>query len=832
MSWNPNHYFLHGLHPSDHDISKRLRDVARVHHARRAVLLVSYRGHISRSLLKVFSCGTGDRWEDQTETSKHIARRLVRYLVSPLSDRGFFQRVLRYPVDEHGYANFPNYEQDCRLWRLLCGGVASDERALRPLLELEEPQLILREVSAGQIDDDLNTRLLFIGNEVRRVSGIRPSANRSIDAARQDPFNACSDASPLSDAVGEFSDLDAALEQLSVTVCASLPVALQQVMSQQRLGFTATDSFALSLKRADKQLRIENTELSQDVFEGYIEKTNSDLMLFFLLRRNESDNKIDHIVSTWPPPDHNGSISRTSLQALAGSGSIQFSLRKRRPLMVNFSGASRDYYMHSAAEIAKALGREVSEQRTELGAYISIPFRLRETVNSDENNVGIALLFAAKWEGVYSAQDFDRLRDYSNFLSDAMADALIFESMESLESISDQGGLDTAGYDSILVRIASQLLTSFQSIVGFDSATLRAIRLHGPGTPKLSRVFAIPESAMYDEAAEISLEESAVTATVAKTGKLIYWPDLHQPHWGTVGLESVLPKNVRNSRSEICAPIRTGNRLIGVINLESRHPNAFVRSRRLVDAIARRIGEEYLREINSRNDRLVAKALLNSSIKQHFMDHCNDFVREIEDLSQCGSLPRKFGDRVKRIKQSLNAIERSAHFENRAEKIEDHRNVSLPDVIENCVDELNANERLRRIVLKHREQERVPDAAYVSPQGIEIFRAVLERCGEHGYQDRSFVYVDWHWNTMRIGGQDFICVNIANDLEHPETEVESLYFEPIYRQDRYHWGCYIDGQSARSLGGSIHCVQTGGQSSLLEAFRLHTIVQLPHIRDA
>jgi light-regulated signal transduction histidine kinase (bacteriophytochrome) len=99
---------------------------------------------------------------------------------------------------------------------------------------------------------------------------------------------------------------------------------------------------------------------------------------------------------------------------------------------------------------------------------------------------------------------------------------------------------------------------------------------------------------------------TGITGRVAQTGQIMNIPD--------VAMEPAYLATNAATKSELCVPLRDGDRVIGVINVESRNPNAFSDAdERLLSTIAGQLalaivrlrGEEEIRQLNSSLERRV-----------------------------------------------------------------------------------------------------------------------------------------------------------------------------------------------------------------------------------
>jgi hypothetical protein len=352
----------------------------------------------------------------------------------------------------------------------------------------------------------------------------------------------------------------------------------------------------------------------------------------------------------------------------------------------------------------------------------------------------------------------------------------------------------------------------FQPVLAFDNATLRLVNFERTG---LDRVLSVPVKETKDPFGFVSLSDDCVVSTVAREGRTILINDLMDPDQIE---EGVHPKNIRNSRSESCVPIRHGQTLLGVLNLESQTVNAFASRQRLIIALAKHIGNLYAELVSSRNDSAIREALINISSKRHFVRHCEEFYDDLE--AQFKHEPN-FSGKIQVLRESLKSLRiASGSAERKAFKT----NRELKQVLEAIESNLNSTHRNRLRLLRLNPPlngTNIPSAV-LDEVFVPILHRILERACEHGAENHNEVTVNWRFRHLILDGKDRICLELENSCNAPlltELEIGLLYIQPFQKNDKTHWGAFIDGLQINLLGGSVQC-RVGKHRNILQTHLL------------
>jgi GAF domain len=767
MSWRVSDFLQNGHFSPDSEINDSLAKVCREFNANLVLLLVASNGQVSRSLAK---CWINSNDSTQFDYAKRIEKTAISYLQPPRSDSALLQRIHCREFDIMKAIEFVPNEADCYFINLLVSackyGPKSDLFGER----------------------DLQFHLINVFQSNSRHSACR--------------LLLCGYDTKISD--GKVSrNCERQLESLSLAILSSLPFSIQSI-ARPKLVEPAR---LLSTSQVDNNDRtILRRATISDEFLDSIRKRGRVSDVAVLVSRQSAPDRFrfrELLFGTWRG-DY--AIDSTISERLLRCGVMQFCLRKSRPVVVNLDGVSEEYFKHSADEVQKIAGASIDR-------YAAIPFEL-PLLNTNGYRTAGMLFCLNRYSDIRTQFDFnslDVLKLSAVQLGHSIASDLLIEAATSLgnEFPRKTGILDET---QPIVSITKELLTRFQPVLGFDNATLRLVNFERTG---LDRVLSVPQKKTQEPLAFVSLSDDCVVSTVAREGRTILINDLLDPEQIET---SVRPKNIRNSRSESCVPIRSGQTLLGVLNLESQTVNSFGARQRLIIALAKVIGNAYAEAVMARNDSSIREALINVSSKRHFVDNCQELYNDLE--AQLENEPQ-FSEKLQALKEKLKTLQIASGSKDREVVTTNGDLRHALKIIENALTSTQLR-RLRLLRLNPSLDAKIIPTAVLDELFIPILHRILERACEHGAEKHNYVTVNWQLRQLILDGKRRLCLELENTCNIPllsEQEIALLYTQPFRKNDRTHWGAFIDGLQINLLGGSVNC-RRGSSRNILQTHLL------------
>lgn len=771
MSWHVKDFLQNGRFSPDLEISTLLAKVCRELNASLGLLIVACNGQISRSLTK---CWLNSSEHIQSERAKRVERVAISQLLPPRSDSALLQRLICREFDVARAVEIPKSEVDAQFFNVLES--ACETSPSSDLFGVRELQFHL--VDVFQLTSRHSAcRILLCGFDTR-ITGSKVS--RSCEQH---------------------------LDNLSVAILSSLSFSIQSVARPHWFE----PAKLLSTAQSDNKDRaiLPRATISDEFLESIRKRGRVSDVAVLVSRQSAPDRYLfnELLFGAWRGDQSYQAIDSEKIcERLLQCGVMQFCLRKTRPVVVNLDGVSEEYFKHSANEVQAIAGEAIDR-------YAAIPFELPLLSANGYRTAGM-LFCLNRCTDVRTQFDFnslDVLKLSAVQLGHSIASDLLIEAATSLgdEVTQKPGILDEA---QPIVSITRDLLTQFQPVLAFDNATLRLVNFERTG---LDRVLSVPEKQIQDPLAFVSLTDDCVVSTVAREGRTILINDLMDPDQIEA---SVRPRNIRNSRSESCVPIRFGQTLLGVLNLESQTVNAFGSRQRLIIALAKLIGNSYAEAVSSRNHSSIREALINISSKRHFVLHCEKFY---EDLETQYSHEPKLREKIQVLKESLNSLKLASGSTER-QAVTTHR--ELRHVLNAIEKTLNNSGRSTLRLLRFNpplDATNIPSAV-LDEVFVPVLQRILERACEHGAEKYNYVTVHWQFRHLILDGKNRICLELENTCNNPllsTQEIALLYAQPFRKNDRTHWGAFIDGLQINLLGGSVQC-RAGRQRNILQTHLL------------
>jgi GAF domain-containing protein len=341
-------------------------------------------------------------------------------------------------------------------------------------------------------------------------------------------------------------------------------------------------------------------------------------------------------------------------------------------------------------------------------------------------------------------------------------------------------------------------------------STSVTIRVVTPDQLGLTRFVAEPEERLCDEYQMIRIDApDSVNAWVARTGSPCYIPNmLDHPTRPFPGLDGVTEISERDGiRSELCLPIKAHGRLVGTLNLESRHRSDYPDDvAAVVGALAQQVGLAISQARRNDERRLFSFQARQASQAHRVLKQVDDLERLLQahpELRATG-FGEKLSQRISTIREASDP-ELAKPFD--IEPIED----GSASVLE-IVKRLTAKPRYRG----HLDLRRLPPPELMVPELVgqvlelaldELLRNALSVVSRDARLPFNAVL---YFEEITHAGRPFLRIKIANAITAPlvsETE-QKLYRAPI-RGDRTHIGAFVVGSFVRSVGGEVYIDENG-----------------------
>jgi GAF domain-containing protein len=350
-------------------------------------------------------------------------------------------------------------------------------------------------------------------------------------------------------------------------------------------------------------------------------------------------------------------------------------------------------------------------------------------------------------------------------------------------------GLEHVPADAWSARgVIDETLRSVYELTPSQSATVRLI---SSDAQNLVRVSASPGYVLTEGDAVIPLSSnSSVNSWVARHGRPCYLPNLrargrYQQYEGLQGHLDVRP----SMRSELCLPIYVGSQLVGTLNLESSHRDAYADSLDVAQAICEQVAVAIARA------RRVQEQIV---LTMHWASTANvhELVKCVDELDAAASENPALSDLAKRISQLIHA-----GVDEDPEASSDLRSI------------------LRRVFRENGAADylRIADGPELTMRfsGARelIVRTALAELARNAFTETRrasgelVIRAGGHRTT--VGGVDFLSLRIRNPIR---AGLSSDLRDALYRvpqrdaSGRLHIGAFTVGALIRSIGGEVYCV--------------------------
>ncbi|HXQ88738.1 MAG TPA: GAF domain-containing protein [Solirubrobacterales bacterium] len=344
-----------------------------------------------------------------------------------------------------------------------------------------------------------------------------------------------------------------------------------------------------------------------------------------------------------------------------------------------------------------------------------------------------------------------------------------------------------------------------RKIFDLTRSTSVAIRVVTPDQLSLTRFVAEPENRLHDSHATIPIDSSeSVNAWVARTGLPCYIPNmLNHPTRPFPGLDGVIEIAEREGiRSELCLPIKAHGRLVGTLNLESRHKSDYPDDvAAVVGALAQQVGLAVSQARRDDERRLFSFQAQQASQAHRVLREVDDLEKLLKKNSELKET--KFGAELSRVLRSIRRAsdpEHAKQFE--IEPISDGW-VSAADLVQMLV--------AKPLYKGHLDIRTPPPPGMRLPKLVgQVLTLALDELLRNGLgvvsrkPNLPFVVV-LRFEEIERAGRAYLRAEVVNAVAKPLVrEVEQrLYRGPIH-SGRTHIGAFVVGSFVRSVGGEVY----------------------------
>jgi diguanylate cyclase (GGDEF)-like protein/PAS domain S-box-containing protein len=231
------------------------------------------------------------------------------------------------------------------------------------------------------------------------------------------------------------------------------------------------------------------------------------------------------------------------------------------------------------SDISSEAEWETFEGLEGLGSYVGSPIRIRDII------VGF-LDLASFTPGFFTQVHADRLQVFADQAAIAIENARLLEGAqqraEEFSALLDIGQAATSGLE--MDKILKALLEECKQILPIEAFYVATFD---------NETGMVTYPLFYDQGEIIVLPasdigQSSLTGRVIKTRKMLYVPDAVSP--AAVKKYDIVQFGGAPSRSYVAVPLMVGERVVGVISMQSSQPNAYQPSQiRLLETIATQV---------------------------------------------------------------------------------------------------------------------------------------------------------------------------------------------------------------------------------------------------
>lgn len=323
---------------------------------------------------------------------------------------------------------------------------------------------------------------------------------------------------------------------------------------RQNANYTRTEKLLLEAARIFNDTN-DYEELMQLVLKLVLTAVNSEAALVFRIDHDRTDMKMRLMKAA--------DQKVIEFQRELGQGVFGWVAQYREPIVVNDAKSDP----RSDPEIARIAQIDVR-------SVISVPLIGKGKM------IGVVEAFN-KLDGDFTPLDLDILTGLNNQIAVAIDNAHLYRELrrEALEKnmlyevgISMSSSLD-------LDELLGKILDSLRRVVQFDAG---GVFLIDPEENRIKSQSIVGYDPIEDEKVQLKIGQGLI-GHVATTGEPVIVPD--------VSVDNRYVDAHGSTRSEVVAPIKVDNRVIGVMNLESNHLNAYSkRDLKLLSAFASQAG--------------------------------------------------------------------------------------------------------------------------------------------------------------------------------------------------------------------------------------------------
>lgn len=340
-------------------------------------------------------------------------------------------------------------------------------------------------------------------------------------------------------------------------------------------------------------------------------------------------------------------------------------------------------------------------------------------------------------------------------------------------------------------------------LFAFTPSASATVRLLSGDTAQLVRACTAGIPSEHDP---ISIKDHhSVNAYVARSGRKCYITDIRRRAYTRdyPGLFGLLATAGRRTRSELCLPLFLHGRLVGTLNLESEHVDAYADALHFVQGIAEQIGLSIAHARQTIEDVIWARTT-HAAINTHQLLKCTAALEAF-------ALEHKADELSAIVAQMRRAIG--------GEGVDDiHATDTVDAVLRKVGCDLNLEGHL------HWEDWRNTGSELSALQTLALRLAatmILDNAGREAFKSTHFL-VSIAGRHHLLGGRPYMRIMIKTSVLNaiPPSIARRLYRVPIRSTGRLHIGAFAAGAAIRAIGGDVFVALNDGR-------RLHTAIDLP-----
>jgi GAF domain-containing protein len=588
---------------------------------------------------------------------------------------------------------------------------------------------------------------------------------------------------------------DEAAEDLLLMVNASAPAVVQGNLAAEHRVEEALAGIAADVQdSASSQASVQPEwsmlhDLPQTVLEIALKLAAASVGNVYLEGRDTEELELAGAVGNERPYQRIDVTDRRSV--------VAWVYRRRRPLVIN---DIRDFQrMYPAERYLSVTGGQATPY-----AELAVPIFQSSPARAHDSVIGVINVEKARRAdgtgdaGFFTYRDLAMLRSAASQLSLWRSHALLTTFSRSLARLTRRSTVTTRDRPSALpaqelgtdvpvdaLGARDTILDTLRSVYEVTRSHSATVRLISPDQRGLVRFAAYPRDRAHDPHGRIGLlDPASVNAWVARHGRECYVGNFKapKPFAAFPGLQGALAVRER-TQSELCLPIFVSGRLVGVLNLESAHRDAYDDALEMARAIVEQVG---LALAQARRD--VEQGVYSLSIATTANLH--QVYRHVGRLRDRAVADPDLADIAGAIENAVDA-----------EPLMAEDPIDTAELVQTILSRLNF-ENIFHVA------GQPPVRVTHSGQAALILRVAFEELFRNAH--RAAVkkslrggYVRWGEHT--IGGRRYLSARIGNPLARRLHPAEAVLFRaPVrYRSGRQHIGAFMSAALVRSLGGEI-----------------------------